>query len=322
MLKLAALMERDKDYLASLDTVDNGKTVASSLADVEQSIDVMNYYAGWADKVHGDTIPADGQVMTYTRLEPVGVVGQIIPWNYPLAMLAWKWGPALAAGCTIVLKPAELTPLSALYMGHLAQEAGLPPGVVNVVPGYGVTAGAAVANHLDIDKVAFTGSTQTGRLVMAAAATSNLKRVSLELGGKSPLVVMADADLTKAVEIAHEAIFANHGQNCCAGSRTFVQVKCLSVVEFSLRINILLRRKYTRSSWRSLVRLPGAEQSAVLGVARLSRDPRWTGVSLTRSWPSSSQARSREPGWWPGDRGTETGGTSYSQLSSPRWRMT
>ena len=225
MLKLAALMERDKDYLASLDTVDNGKTLASSLADVEQSIDVMNYYAGWADKLHGDTIPADGQEMTYTRLEPVGVVGQIIPWNYPLAMLAWKWGPALAAGCTIVLKPAELTPLSALYMGHLAQEAGLPPGVVNVVPGYGVTAGAAVANHMEIDKVAFTGSTQTGRLVMAAAATSNLKRVSLELGGKSPLVVMADADLTKAVEIAHEAIFANHGQNCCAGSRTFVQVR-------------------------------------------------------------------------------------------------
>ena len=320
MLKLAALMERDKDYLASLDTVDNGKTLASSLADVEQSIDVMTYYAGWADKVHGDTIPADGQVMTYTRLEPVGVVGQIIPWNYPLAMLAWKWGPALAAGCTIVLKPAELTPLSALYMGHLAEEAGLPPGVVNVVPGYGLTAGAAVANHMDIDKVAFTGSTQTGRLVMAAAATSNLKRVSLELGGKSPLVVMADADLTKAVEIAHEAIFANHGQNCCAGSRTFVQVNC-QLLSFPININFL-RRKSTMSSWRSLVRLPGAEQWAVLGVERLSRDPRWTGVSLTRSWPSSSQAGRRGPRWWQGGRGTETRATSYSQRCSPRSKMT
>ena len=224
MLRLVDLMQRDKDYLARLDTVDNGKSLSSALADVEQSIDVLTYYAGWADKIHGDTIPADGQVMTYTRLEPVGVVGQIIPWNYPLAMLAWKWGPALAAGCCIVLKPAELTPLSALYMGHLAREAGLPPGVVNIVPGYGATAGAALTSHMQVDKVAFTGSTLTGRLVMAAAANSNLKRVSLELGGKSPLVVMADCDLDKAVEIAHEAIFANHGQNCCAGSRTFVQV--------------------------------------------------------------------------------------------------
>ena len=162
--------------------------------------------------------------MTYTRMEPVGVVGQIIPWNYPVAMLAWKWAPALAAGCTIVLKPAELTPLSSLYIASLAKEAGFPPGVINVVPGFGPSAGAAISEHMDIDKVAFTGSTQVGRLVMAAAALSNIKRVSLELGGKSPLVVLADSDLDKAVEIAHEAIFANHGQNCCAGSRTFVQV--------------------------------------------------------------------------------------------------
>jgi len=223
ILKLADLMERDKEYIAKLDTVDNGKTFESSLDDVDQSISTFTYFAGWADKIHGDTIPTDGNVMTYTRMEPVGVVGQIIPWNYPVAMLAWKWAPALAAGCTIVLKPAELTPLSALYMASLAREAGFPPGVVNVVPGYGPTAGAAIAEHMDIDKVAFTGSTQVGRLVMAAAALSNLKRVSLELGGKSPLVVLADTDLDKAVEIAHEAIFANHGQNCCAGSRTFVQ---------------------------------------------------------------------------------------------------
>ena len=224
IIKLADLMERDKEYIAQLDTVDNGKTLESSLGDVDQSISTFIYYAGWADKIHGDTIPTDGNVMTYTRMEPVGVVGQIIPWNYPVAMLAWKWAPALAAGCTIVLKPAELTPLSALYMASLAREAGFPPGVINVVPGFGPSAGAAISEHMDIDKVAFTGSTQVGRLVMAAAALSNIKRVSLELGGKSPLVVLADSDLDKAVEIAHEAIFANHGQNCCAGSRTFVQV--------------------------------------------------------------------------------------------------
>jgi len=225
IFKLAALMERDKECIAKLDTVDNGKTLESSLGDVDQSISTFMYYGGWADKIHGDTIPSDGNVMTYTRMEPVGVVGQIIPWNYPVAMLAWKWAPALAAGCTIVLKPAEQTPLSALYMGSLAKEAGFPAGVVNVVPGYGPSAGAAISEHMDIDKVAFTGSTEVGRKVMAAAALSNLKRVSLELGGKSPLVVMEDCHIDKAVEIAHEAIFANHGQNCCAGSRTYVQDK-------------------------------------------------------------------------------------------------
>ena len=222
ILKLTSLMSRDLDYIAALDTLDNGKTFTSAKVDVEQAISTLEYYAGMADKIHGDTIPADGSVMCYTRLEPVGVVGQIIPWNYPVAMLAWKWAPALAAGCTIVLKPAELTPLSSLYMGHLTREAGFPAGVVNVVPGYGHSAGAAVASHHNIDKVAFTGSTQVGKMVMAAAATSNLKRVSLELGGKSPLVIMDDVDIEKAAEIAHEAIFANHGQNCCAGSRTFV----------------------------------------------------------------------------------------------------
>ena len=221
--RLANLMERDKQQLARLDTTDNGKTLEDALGDVDQAISTFHYYAGWADKLHGDTIPADGSVLCYTRPEPVGVVGQIIPWNYPLAMLAWKWAPALAAGCTLVLKPAEQTPLSALHMAALAREAGLPAGVVNVVTGFGETAGAAIAAHMDIDKVAFTGSTEVGRKVMAAAALSNLKRVSLELGGKSPLVVLADCDVDRAVEIAHEAIFANHGQNCCAGSRTFVQ---------------------------------------------------------------------------------------------------
>lgn len=153
MHKLADLMERDADYIAALDTIDNGKPFESAKDDVSGSVGVLRYFAGWADKIHGDTIPVDGNYFTYTRKEPVGVVGQIIPWNYPVAMLAWKWGPALAAGCTLVLKPAEQTPLSALYMGALAKEAGFPPGVVNIVPGFGPTAGAAIANHMDINKV-------------------------------------------------------------------------------------------------------------------------------------------------------------------------
>jgi aldehyde dehydrogenase (NAD+) len=168
-----------------LETLDNGKPLANAHADVDLAVKVLQYFAG-------DTIPVDGQVMTLTRRQPVGVVGQIIPWNYPLAMVAWKWGPALAAGCTIVIKPAEQTPLSALYAGGLVLEAGLPPGVINILPGFGPTVGAAIASHMDIDKVAFTGSTAVGRSIMAAAAKSNLKRVSLELGGKSPLVVCSD----------------------------------------------------------------------------------------------------------------------------------
>jgi len=222
--KFADLLEKNKEYLSSLEVLDNGKTYASAMFDMEGSVDVMRYYAGWCDKITGQTIPMDGSYFCSTRHEPVGVVGQIIPWNYPLAMLAWKWGPALACGCTIVLKPAEQTPLTALVAGQLAKEAGFPPGVVNIVPGYGPTAGAAVAEHPDIDKVAFTGSTDIGKKVMTAAANSNLKRVTLELGGKSPFIFFADiSDLDEAAIYAHEAIMANHGQNCCAGSRTFVQ---------------------------------------------------------------------------------------------------
>lgn len=174
--------------------MDNGKPFKDSLFDVAYSVETLRYYAGWCDKHYGETIPTGSGIMSMTRKEPVGVVGQIIPWNYPLLMLAWKWGPALAAGCTIVLKPAEQTPLSALYVAALAKEAGFPPGVVNVVPGYGPTAGSAIAHHPDIRKVAFTGSVEVGKLVMKAAAESNLKRVSLELGGKSPLVIFDDVD--------------------------------------------------------------------------------------------------------------------------------
>ncbi|KAA0191434.1 hypothetical protein HAZT_HAZT000820 [Hyalella azteca] len=223
MEKLCDLIERDRTYLASLETIDSGKAFSNAYDEMGYSVDCLRYYAGWCDKIHGTTVPCDGEFVCMTRREPVGVVGQIIPWNYPLMMVAWKLGPALATGCTIVLKPSELTPLSALYVASLVAEAGFPPGVVNIVVGYGVGVGTAITNHPDVDKVAFTGSTAVGRDVMRSAAVSNLKRCTFELGGKSPLVVCEDChDLDEAVKISHNAIFGNHGQNCCAGSRTFV----------------------------------------------------------------------------------------------------
>lgn len=224
--RLADLIEQHREELAALEALDNGKPYAVALsADLSLAIKCYRYYAGWADKIHGKTIPIEGNYFCYTRHEPVGVVGQIIPWNFPLLMQAWKLGPALAAGCTIVLKPAEQTPLTALRVAELAQKAGLPDGVLNVIPGFGPTAGAAIASHPDIDKVAFTGSGEVGRLVMAAAANSNLKRVSLELGGKSPNIIFADADLDAAVQGAYDGLFFNQGQCCCAGSRLFVEEK-------------------------------------------------------------------------------------------------
>jgi len=226
LYKLADLIEQHADELAALETLDNGKPINDSRnIDLSLVLDCYRYYAGWADKIEGRTIPVNGPYFTYTRHEPVGVVGQIIPWNFPLLMQAWKWGPALAAGCTVVLKPAEQTPLSALRVGELAMEAGFPPGVVNIVPGYGETAGAAIAEHMDVDKVAFTGSTEVGKLIMQAAGRSNLKRVSLELGGKSPNIILADANLDAAVEGAFFGLFFNQGQCCCAGSRLFVEDK-------------------------------------------------------------------------------------------------
>lgn len=224
--KLADLMEQNLPELAALESLDNGKPLRDSLnADLPLSIKAYRYYAGWCDKTHGKTIPVEGEYFCYTKHEPVGVVGQIIPWNFPLLMTAWKWAPALATGCTIVLKPAEQTPLTAMRMAELAQESDIPDGVINVVPGFGPTAGAAITSHMDIDKVAFTGEGSTGQLVMQAAAKSNLKRVSLELGGKSPNVVFADADLDAAVEGAYFGLFFNQGQCCCAGSRLFVEEK-------------------------------------------------------------------------------------------------
>lgn len=225
--RLADLIEKHADELAQLESLDNGKPYSvAAAADLPLVIACYRYYAGWADKIQGKTIPVNGNYFCYTRHEPVGVVGQIIPWNFPLLMQAWKLGPALASGCTVVMKPAEQTPLSALRVGELLVEAGFPPGVVNLLPGYGPTAGAAIANHMDVDKVAFTGSTEIGRVIMQAAATSNLKRVTLELGGKSPNIVFADADMDQAIEGSHQALFFNQGQCCCAGSRLFVEDKC------------------------------------------------------------------------------------------------
>ncbi len=227
--KLAELIEQNGDELATLESMDNGKprTIARA-ADVPLTAEIFRYMAGWCTKLEGSTIPLSVpytpgvQYLAYTLREPVGVVAQIIPWNFPLLMAAWKLAPALASGCTVVLKPAEQTPMTALRLGELFQEAGFPDGVVNVVTGFGETAGAALAAHPDVDKVAFTGSTEVGRLILQAAA-GNLKKVSLELGGKSPNVIFKDCDTEIAIAGASNAIFFNHGQCCAAGSRLYIE---------------------------------------------------------------------------------------------------
>jgi len=223
--KLATLIERDLEYIATLETLDNGKPFQMARSELEGACGVIRYYAGWADKIHGKTIPSDGNHFSFTRVEPIGVVGAIIPWNGPFYLACIKMSTAVATGCTIVLKPAEQTPLTTLYLASLVKEAGFPPGVVNVVPGYGHTAGAAISNHPHIDKVSFTGSTEVGHLIQKASGETNLKRVTLELGGKSPLVIFDDADLEVAVPTAHETVFAHAGQICVSPSRMFVQEK-------------------------------------------------------------------------------------------------
>jgi phenylacetaldehyde dehydrogenase len=234
--RLADLLEKHLEDFAQIESLDNGKPLkVARAADVPLAVDLFRYMAGWATKIEGNTIPLSvpytpgAKYLAYTLREPIGVVGQIIPWNFPLLMAAWKLGPALATGCTIVLKPAEQTPLTALRLGELIQEAGIPDGVVNIVPGYGETAGAALAAHPDVDKIAFTGSTEVGKLILHAAA-GNLKKVSLELGGKSPNVVFDDADLDAAIPGAASAIFFNHGQCCCAGSRLYIEQKVFDQV--------------------------------------------------------------------------------------------
>ena len=242
--KLADLIEQHAEEFAQLETLDNGKPISvARAADIPLVVDHFRYYAGWATKVEGETIPVSVPgMLCHTVREPVGVIGQIIPWNFPLLMAAWKLGVALACGNTVVLKPAEQTPLSALRLGELFDDAGIPPGVVNIVTGFGETAGAALVAHPDVDKIAFTGSTEVGKLIMREAA-GTVKRVSLELGGKSPNVIFADADLEQAAEGAAAAIYFNHGQCCCAGSRLFIEQKAYDkvlsrLVDFSQKIQL------------------------------------------------------------------------------------
>ncbi|KAL6693516.1 aldehyde dehydrogenase [Trichoderma pleuroticola] len=223
LMKLADLFERDFETLAAIESLDNGKALSLARIDVAGAAGCLRYYGGWADKIHGQTIETDPNSLNYTRHEPIGVCGQIIPWNFPLLMWAWKIGPAVAAGNTVVLKTAEQTPLSGLYASALAKEAGFPAGVINTISGYGRVAGSAISSHMDIDKVAFTGSTPVGRTILQAAAKSNLKKVTLELGGKSPNIIFNDADLDNAIKWANFGIYYTSGQICCAGSRILVQ---------------------------------------------------------------------------------------------------
>ena len=221
--RLADAIERDREYLARLDSMDNGKPYGDALnIDLHLVVKCFRYYAGWSDKIQGKTVPIDGNFLSITRHEALGVCAQIVPWNFPLLMATWKLAPALCCGCTVVLKSAEQTPLSVLHLASLVKEVGFPPGVVNILSGFGPTAGAALVAHKDVDKVAFTGSTEVGKII-AAAAAATLKNVTLELGGKSPAIVFADADLDAAVEAVHFGLFFNAGQVCCAGSRVYVQ---------------------------------------------------------------------------------------------------
>ena len=223
LFKLSALVEKHQETLATIDTWDNGKPYNDALTiDVAEAIQVFKYYGGWADKLHGQVIDTSKAKLAYTLREPLGVCGQIIPWNFPLLMAAWKLGPALACGNCIVLKPAEQTPLSILFFANLVKEAGFPPGVFNVLNGYGKDAGAALASHLDVDKIAFTGSTATGRQIMKLASV-NMKNITLETGGKSPLLVFDDANFDQAVKWSHMGIMSNQGQICTATSRIMVQ---------------------------------------------------------------------------------------------------
>ena len=299
--KLADLLEAHTEEFATIETLDNGKPLAvARAADVPLAVDLFRYMAGWATKLEGTTIPLSvpytpkAKYLAYTLREPVGVVGQIIPWNFPLLMAAWKLGPALAAGCTVVLKPAEQTPLSALRLGELIVEAGFPDGVVNIVPGYGETAGAALAAHDLVDKIAFTGSTEVGRLIVHAA-TGNLKKVSLELGGKSPNVVFKDADMDTAIAGSASAIFFNHGQCRCAGSRLYVERPVFDRVVEGV------------AGQAKKIKVGSALEPDSMGP--LVSDEQLRGCAAT-----SKLAWRKAPRPWSAERRSATGGT----LSSPR----
>lgn len=224
--RIGELIEKNREELGMLESLNNGKTYREALrGDIPPAWDIFYYYAGWTRKIHGETIPVDGNYLNYTLREPVGVVGMITAWNYPMLLAAWKVAPALAAGCSMVIKPSEMTPLTTLKLAEYCVEAGVPPGVVNVIAGYGPTAGDALARHMDVDKIAFTGSVRTARALLKASADSNLKRMSLELGGKSPNIIFPDADLDRATNAAFWGIYANKGEVCSAGSRLLVHEK-------------------------------------------------------------------------------------------------
>ena len=233
MFKLADLVEGNAEELARLESLNCGKTITDSRGDITGVVNGLRYYAGWADKIEGKTVPVRGNFLSYTLRQPVGVVGQIIPWNFPLLMAAWKWGPALAGGNTIVMKAAEQTPLSILRLCELVQEAGFPPGVINLLNGLGETTGDSMVTHPDIDKIAFTGHVDTAKIITKRAAET-LKRTTFELGGKSPNVIFADCDMEQAVAGAFHAIYFHCGQCCTAGSRLFVEEKIRS--EFVSRL--------------------------------------------------------------------------------------
>ncbi|MCJ1463430.1 aldehyde dehydrogenase (NAD(P)(+)) ald5 [Pseudocyphellaria aurata] len=223
LVKLADLFEQNLEQLAAIESLDNGKAFTMAKGDIGAAAGCLRYYGGWADKIEGKVVDTNADTFNYVRQEPIGVCAQIIPWNFPVLMWSWKIGPAVACGNTVVLKSAEQTPLSALFAAKLVKEAGFPPGVINILSGFGKIAGAALSAHMDVDKVAFTGSTIVGRQIMKAAAGSNLKKVTLELGGKSPNIVFEDADIDNAISWVNFGIFFNHGQCCCAGSRIYVQ---------------------------------------------------------------------------------------------------
>jgi aldehyde dehydrogenase (NAD+)/phenylacetaldehyde dehydrogenase len=222
LFKAADLLQARRDEIAKLETLHNGKTFFESKIEIAMTVETLRYYAGWADKLTGSTLPVDADALVYTMKEPVGVVGAIVPWNFPLNLASWKIGPALASGCSMVLKPASETPLTALAFAEILREAGYPEGAFNVVPGPGSTAGSALVDHPDVDKIAFTGSTEVGRRIMAQAAATN-KRISLELGGKSPNILFADADIDAATKGALTGIFYGKGEVCAAGSRLLVE---------------------------------------------------------------------------------------------------
>lgn len=277
--RLADAIERDSDYLARLETLDNGKPLTSSRGEIDFAVSVFRYFAGWADKLHGDTLPVDGSFLSFTKKEPVGVCGQITPWNYPIPMVAWKWATALAAGCTVILKPAEQTPLTALALAALSKEVGFPAGVINVIPGYGETAGAALTHHMQVDKIAFTGSTQVGRLIQVACAQSNLKRCTLELGGKSPLVVFDDVeDLEEAVNICYACVFENAGQCCCAATRTFVQAGIYD--KFVKRAKELALARKVGSPWEEVEQGPQVDKESFDKVMEMVEAGKKEGAKL------------------------------------------